>query len=176
MKYTDARAQIKTGDAALVRGNALISKMIRFCTGQQETHCGVFVWQGDGLFVAEEAERGTGILGAGYHLVPSSAWIQQQTGQVLWGTAPPEVSMNPHAIETMVDVYRHNPEYQDYGYIGLFKTLLSKWLNKPIPMVYKVCSGMVQQFWKFAGWDGIKHDATPGDIGAACSKLIPLEA
>lgn len=51
--YSDLLPLIKNGDTIAINGNSLISKSIKFITGESLSHTGIALWQNDKLYVVE---------------------------------------------------------------------------------------------------------------------------
>tara|TARA_R110000787_G_scaffold27998_5_gene76768 strand:+ start:204 stop:707 length:504 start_codon:yes stop_codon:yes gene_type:complete len=140
MKYSEIRASIVTGDVAMVEGFGFFSKAIRVITGEKISHIAMFVWLGDGLFIAEFKEF------KGFRLMPASIWLKDTTScgnNVFYGQAPHVVRAQASEIARLVFKWRNHR----YGYFSLFKIWWSKVTKRHVPVKMIVCSTYVKDMW-----------------------------
>ena len=155
MKYEDARLLIKTGDILGCHGTSFVSNVIGFFTGNADktcwTHVGVFFWQGDGLWIAQEYE------GTGFGCYPASQLIGQfvkEKSVCYWGKAPESIEAQPDQITSLISTYRVTPKLQPYGYGSLVKILFDEenGVCEDPSKVQAVCSIFAQQAWQKCGY------------------------
>ena len=147
MKYSDLRDQIRTGDLMLVEGTRLASEIIEHFTGGRFSHVGVF-WRdtSGGVWVAEEIEE------VGYHCIPASSALAEQSGPVYLGVAPVPVRQQPEKVMEVVQKFRSDKSLQPYGWITLPKVLVAHFGAHIDPeRVQAVCSVFAQRTWMNCG-------------------------
>jgi hypothetical protein len=168
MKYEDLRPQIQTGDVLLCRGNSFVSKAIEGFTGP-DSHIAVFVWIGDGLFIAQEYE------GVGFQVLPASQEIACYDKCFL-GIAPSPIRGNNKPMLDCISKYRVTPSLQPYGYATLAKVLLAHQTGIEISpdSVQGVCSTFAQQVWMSAGYQ-FETLADPSDFEIFCAGIVAIE-
>tara|TARA_R110000787_G_scaffold257683_1_gene362864 strand:+ start:585 stop:1085 length:501 start_codon:yes stop_codon:yes gene_type:complete len=140
MKYASIRTSIVTGDVAMVEGFGIVSKAIRVLTGEKISHIAMFIWLGDGLFIAEFKEF------HGFRLMPASIWLKDTISSgnnVFYGQAPHVVRSKASDIARLAFKWRNKP----YGYFSLLKIWWSKITKRPISVRKVACSTYVKDMW-----------------------------
>lgn len=177
MRYEEIRDQIRTGDILACHGVATISKIIEATTCHHDpeawSHVGLFVWVGQGLFLAQEYE------GEGFGIYPASQLIakfQAAGSSCSVGRAPKLVVDNSSAIFALIETYRTTPHLRPYGYGSLLRILVDKELHRDEDpaKVQAVCSIFDQQAWEKCGFTFARLFA-PEDFKTVVEGIIPID-
>ena len=147
MKYSDLRDQIQTGDLMLIEGERFASRVIEVFTRGRFSHVGVF-WRdtAGGVWIAEEIES------IGYHCVPASSALSEQSGDVYLGVAPAPVRQQPDKVMEVVQKFRSDKNLQPYGWITLPRVLAAHFGAHIDPeKVQAVCSIFAQRCYMACG-------------------------
>ena len=166
--YQDLRPEIKTGDVVLVKGEGLISKLIRAFSGESISHVGMFLVIDEGVFIIEFKEM------EGFKFTPASLRLLDlaEGGQLFYGTAP-EILRNPKADKLMNDS-AFSLRQGKYGYLTLMKIWWAQMTKSDIPVNKVVCSTYVQRNWKAGGYE-MSVTADPGNISEHCQTVQPIK-
>jgi cell wall-associated NlpC family hydrolase len=169
MNYGDARAQIQTGDVLLFSGTALVSRVVRWGSKSQYSHCGIAGWWEDRLLVFE-AEA------TGLRIDRASLCVDRYRGGVDW--------YSPTVPVDRVKIHREALDQigKPYGYAGLLRLSAALLLHGRAPRedgsvpVALFCSQYVSQCYRAGGVDlsmaTSDQMTTPGQI--ARSPLLQL--
>lgn len=154
--YEELRPFIDTGDVVLAKDRTLEGIIIRVFTAESTNHAAVFVWLGEGLFIAEMTMR------YGFRMIPASEWFEaRQNSELLYCQAPQSVRDKADIIKKKILLARSR-QYR-YSYITLIRVWLSQIFNRSMQGLF-VCSTFIQDLWEATGYSRFKRLADPGDF------------
>lgn len=145
MNYAEARSQIRSGQAILIKGRSHgLNALIRWITRSDYTHAGLAVWIGEGLYLAE-------MNAGGNHLVPLSRFAD----------LPLDVFNPPvYLPQGLDDGYAYHVldslrEKINYDFADLLRIALHNLLHLHLPRTDTgglVCSSYVAWVYRRCGW------------------------
>lgn len=150
-RYGNVRDAIETGDILLFRGNAWLSRFIRWGSKSPYSHAGMAAWW-DGRLVVLQA------VGRGIEVVPVSHAVDAYHGQVDWFRIRPDAAAKLNR-ETLLDtaITELGTPYNTRGLFGLaFKMLTKRFRKTPDPKAdpeAMFCSQYVSYCFRVAGLD-----------------------
>lgn len=153
MNYQEARSQIQTGDAILVRGrHGLLTPLTKFFTSRKQgyTHAGLAFWIGTELWMGE-------INGGRNHAVPLSQ-LQNESFDVY--KRPAQIS----AAAADAAIYHALRFVVDYSVLALVVIGLKEWLKLNLVIHWRnflVCSGWCIWAYQLCGWPDCSRIMSP---------------
>lgn len=168
MKYEEAKKFIKDGDVLTFAGSWLVSRLIRWWTGQPVSHVGIALWlrfgeeTEDRLCVFESMEPG------GVRIIPIS--LAMETSDAVYWQKLDGSQVNPHeaigwALQQWGGKYASWLQFLSFVSPGFRRLREIVGLPARIGDGYH-CSGLVAQALMFGGFSLPKDPAlvTPGDF------------
>lgn len=173
MTYENLRSTIKTGDLLGCHGRNWTDLFIDLFTSKGDptawTHVGVFYWDSQGLWIAQEYE------GTGFGCYPASQLIgkfMNQKADCFLGRAPLSISDDYRAVTDLLTTWRRSPSLHPYGY-GTLLRILDDPKEDP-DSVPAVCSTFAQEAWEATGFKFAKLFA-PEDFKAVVTEIVPIQ-
>lgn len=164
MNLSDLRKRAATGDILLVHGNSFVQEGIQLATGIFCHVAQLFIPASGGLFVEEMLE------GTGYQNMTLDDWLAGRPDDKIYlGTAPPIVVDNGQKILDRFGFYIDH-EHREYHYDELLKVLLFDKTGQVAPADGEVCSLLVIDNWRVAGYE-FTGNPSPSDFLDLCESI-----
>jgi len=157
MNITDLYKTAQTGDVLLVHGDSFVQAGIQQATGCF-CHAAQIITPFPGSITVEET-----VEGIGYQNMTLEDWLSGRTGQkIYFGQAPETVRSNKQLVIDRFTYYQ-DPEHRKYHYDELIKVWLFDTFDKTLPSDGEVCSLLVMDNWKAAGFSFVGNPS-PSDF------------
>ena len=164
LRYSEVRAQVRSGDILLFRGRALLSRIIRKITRSPYSHAGILAWWNERLMVLEAT--GPGVIAR-----PLSRVVKLYDGKVELWTTDSKLDREAVIRTAKKELGKH------YASTALFRILrkivvgIKRQPDPWRPPEKFVCSQFVSYAWRAGGIDLTDDEpdefTTPGHIAAA---------
>jgi hypothetical protein len=149
--YTEIREKIRTWDVFFTASPALFSRLIRLFTRSKVSHCGVFLWLGNRLFIIEALD------GKGVAMKLASDMSDFRLGNT--GTRKCEEDIINTALMQLGTWY------------DLKWALLALFVDTKTSQ--KFCSEFVAEVLSLK-FPHLKRGILPSDVATVCGQLLPI--
>jgi hypothetical protein len=157
MDLTDLYKEAMTGDVLAVHGSSFVQEGIQQATGCF-CHVAQVITPFPGSITVEET-----VEGIGYQNMTLEDWLAGRAGQkIYFGQAPEIVRTNRQLIIDRFAYYQ-DPEHRKYHYDELIKVWLFDKFSQALPSDGEVCSLLVIDNWRAAGYS-MAGNPSPSDF------------